>query len=219
MIYAFIIITFILLIIVEIFTVLLRMTGLSEARSRFQVISMLTGVGYTTKESESIVANRLRRNIAQIIIILGYTSSVTLISIFVNLYTHKISIKGTITVVIYCILMLLLERIKFIKIAFDNLIELIANHYLNKNERNKLHTLNHYNDNILAELTILNDIPILDKPLSELNLKTHYGVQILNIESNGVSISHPLGTNSIHLKDKILVFGSSDNIRKIFKTF
>lgn len=219
MIYAFIIITFILLITVEIFTVLLRMTGLSEARSRFQVISMLTGVGYTTKESESIVTNKLRRNIAQVIIVLGYTSSVTLISIFVNLYTHKISTKDTLTVVIYCILLFVIEKIKFFKLSFDNLIETIANHYLNKSERNKLHTLNHYNNNILAELTILSDLPILEKPLSDLNLKSYYGIQILNIEQSGLNISNPSGSNILVLNDKVLVFGNSDNIRRLFKTF
>lgn len=216
--YAFIIVTFIMLIVIEIFTVLFRMTGLSEKRARFQVISMLTGVGYTTNESESILNNSLRRRIAQMIILFGYSSSVTLISIFVNIYTHTISVKDVYTVGIYCLGVLLLVRVRFIKIVFDKVIENIADHYLNKRGSNKLHTLSHYNDNMLVELTILNSVPILDIPLIDLNLKKD-NIQILNIERKGVNIANPMGTDVLAIGDKILVFGNEKNIRQKFKTF
>ena len=39
-------------VITELFTMLFRFTGLPDERARFQVISLLTGCGYTTKESE-----------------------------------------------------------------------------------------------------------------------------------------------------------------------
>ena len=55
-------------IITELFTILFRMTGLPDERARFQVISLLTGCGFTTKESEMILARRrlrlLERNIS-----------------------------------------------------------------------------------------------------------------------------------------------------------
>lgn len=219
MIYAFIVITFLLLVVIEIFTVLFRLTGLSEHRSRFQVISMLTGVGYTTRESESITTNKLRRTLAQVVILLGYTASATLVSIFVNLYTHRISAKETVTIVVYGVVVFFLVQVKFIKTAFDNGIERIANHYLGKEARNKLHTIGHYNDNILAELTLLNDMPLLNKPLSEIGLKSESRIQILNIEHEGKNIPNPLGNHTLQLNDKILVFGNADSIRKTFHTF
>ena len=131
MVYAFMILTFTLLIVVEIFTVLFRLTHYPR-RARFQVISMLTAVGYTTKESESILNNSVRRRLAQIVILLGYTSSATLISLFVNLYSHKVTIQETYTVGAYFLVVLLITRLRFLKRVFDKLIEDIADRYLNR---------------------------------------------------------------------------------------
>ena len=218
MIYAFIIVTFVMLIVIEIFTVLFRMTGISEKRARFQVISMLTAVGFTTSESETMLNNSLRRRISQMIILFGYSSTVTLISLFVNIYTHKITLEDVYTVVLYCLALLLLVRIRFIKIAFDKSIESIADRYLNRRGSNKLHTLSHYNDNMLVELTILNSVPILDTPLLDLNLK-QFNIQILNIERKGFNIVNPNGLDILTIGDKILVFGNEKEIRKSFKAF
>ncbi|MEG0310237.1 MAG: hypothetical protein RR604_04930, partial [Eubacterium sp.] len=52
--------------IIEIFSVLFIITGMPEARARFQVISMLTNSGFTTKESEAIVTVKKRRILAQL---------------------------------------------------------------------------------------------------------------------------------------------------------
>ena len=38
-------------IISELFTILFRLTGLPDEKARFQVISLLTGSGFTTRES------------------------------------------------------------------------------------------------------------------------------------------------------------------------
>ncbi len=45
-------------IITELFTLLFRFTGLPDERARFQVISLLTGCGFTTRESEMILSSR-----------------------------------------------------------------------------------------------------------------------------------------------------------------
>ena len=45
-------------VITELFTILFRFTGLPDERARFQVISLLTGCGYTTRESEMFLSDR-----------------------------------------------------------------------------------------------------------------------------------------------------------------
>ena len=176
---------------------------------------MLTAVGYTTKESESILNNSVRRRLAQIVILLGYTSSATLISLFVNLYSHKVTIQETYTVGAYFLVVLLITRLRFLKRVFDKLIEDIADRYLNRTGENKIHTLGHFNGNILAELTVLHSLPVLKKTLAESKLKDD-NIQILNIEHNGEHISNPTGTDVINIEDKILVYGNEKNIRQIF---
>ena len=53
-------------IILELFTVMFRITGLPDDKARFQVLSLLTGAGFTTRESESILSSKMRRKLAQV---------------------------------------------------------------------------------------------------------------------------------------------------------
>ncbi|MBQ1530932.1 MAG: hypothetical protein IIZ57_02205, partial [Solobacterium sp.] len=48
----------------ELFTILFRFMGLPEERARFQVTSLLTGCGFTTRESEFFISSRSRRRLA-----------------------------------------------------------------------------------------------------------------------------------------------------------
>ena len=74
------------LLICEIFTILFRLTGLTEETARFQVISMLTNCGFTTIESELITSSRKRRKLAFITILFGYIFSVTIVSMAINFF-------------------------------------------------------------------------------------------------------------------------------------
>ncbi|MFA6709555.1 MAG: hypothetical protein WCR79_07675, partial [Fusobacterium sp.] len=57
-----------------------RLTGMSEDKARFQVISLLTNSGFTTSESELILKSKKRRSLAKIIMIFGYTFTATIVS-------------------------------------------------------------------------------------------------------------------------------------------
>ena len=73
-------------IITELFTILFRFTGLPDERARFQVISLLTGCGYTTRESELFISNRSRRRLARITMLFGYVFNITIVSAFINVF-------------------------------------------------------------------------------------------------------------------------------------
>ena len=73
-------------IITELFTILFRFTGLPDERARFQVISLLTGCGYTTRESEMFLSNRRRRRLARITMLFGYVFNITIVSAFINVF-------------------------------------------------------------------------------------------------------------------------------------
>lgn len=93
---------FILLYIVIIFTVIeinvvfFTLTGLDRHISRFQVISMLTGTGFTTNESELIIQHPIRRKLGAFLILFGAFSLAVIISsissmLSKNLFTKEIS--------------------------------------------------------------------------------------------------------------------------------
>lgn len=65
-------------IIAEFFTILFRFTGVPDEKARFQVVSLLTGCGYTTRESELFVSTKSRRRLARIIMMFGFVFNITL---------------------------------------------------------------------------------------------------------------------------------------------
>ena len=72
----FILFMTIFLIVIDFF-LFFRLTGMPMKKARFQVIS-LTSTGFTTKESEIIVQNPLRRKFASWLMIISYVSTATL---------------------------------------------------------------------------------------------------------------------------------------------
>ena len=67
----FMVIVIIYMALVGLFTTLFRITGLNPSKAFFQTISLLTGVGFTTVESETITSNPARRRLAIICMLIG----------------------------------------------------------------------------------------------------------------------------------------------------
>jgi len=65
-------------------SVALRLTGMDEHRANFQAISAVTGTGFTTRESELVVADPVRRKIVSFLMIFGNVVVVMLISLLVG---------------------------------------------------------------------------------------------------------------------------------------
>lgn len=61
-------------------------TGLDREKSSFQVVSLLTGSGFTTAESELVTSSRQRRRLAKITMLFGYVFNITFVSAFVNVF-------------------------------------------------------------------------------------------------------------------------------------
>jgi len=75
-----IIIIFIFFLIVRIATVILKLTGMDDYTSRFQAISAFTGTGFTTKEAETILEDRIRRRTVIVLMVLGKVGIVSVIA-------------------------------------------------------------------------------------------------------------------------------------------
>ncbi|MBD3263711.1 MAG: potassium transporter TrkA, partial [Candidatus Omnitrophica bacterium] len=65
--------------VVRIATVILKMTGMDEETARFQSISAFTGTGFTTREAETVIQDRIRRKTITILMILGKVGIVSVI--------------------------------------------------------------------------------------------------------------------------------------------
>ena len=76
-------------VIVRIASVALRLTGLQDHIARLQSISALTGTGFTTTESESIVNYPIRRRVIVGLMIFGNLGLVSVASTFIIAFTDK----------------------------------------------------------------------------------------------------------------------------------
>ena len=220
----FSVIILIYLIITELFTILFRFTGLPDERARFQVISLLTGCGFTARESEMILSNRRRRRLARITMLFGYVFNITIVSALVNVF---LSLKltqighyylGLLIPLAAVVLIFVFLRVPAVHAWGDGLLEKLADRMLGRTASfNTVQLLDHIGTDSIALVT-LNHIPdeYRGVPLSQLGLKADTGILVMLVEHPGEK-PVPAGADTVFTPgDKLTVFG---NYAVICKTF
>ena len=80
----FIVTIMVSVLVVRVGAVAFNLTGLKWNVAKFQAMSCFTGTGFTTRESELVVASPRRRKIATYLIIVGHAGFVAMIATFAN---------------------------------------------------------------------------------------------------------------------------------------
>ncbi len=209
---------------VEVFTVLFMITGMTERKARFQVISILTNTGFTTAESEIIASSRRRRRLAIVTMLFGYIYAVAIVSMVINamLAVGKGGLGNPINTVVMIVVaitvMLGLKRIPVVKERFDGLVRKAGSRLMFHANSNPLLVLDYYGESAIVEIRIT-ELPeqLKDKTLMESRVKADYGIQIFAIK-RAHETRHEVGPDDI-LKagDRIVAFGSLKNIHALFR--
>lgn len=213
----FLLFIIIFLLIIEIITVLFKLTGLSEEKARFQVISLLTGSGFTTREAELITQHPSRRKLAQLLMVLGYLGFVTGISFLVDMIKHSMSIKNLSVLVCFFIIIWLFLREKVFLQFLDNFLEkLILKKYSKFKSPNKMYKLiTRAKGYGIYNIIIDENSGLVGVPLKDCNLKPHNMI-ILNIDKGNQFIGFPKRDYVLEKGDNILLYGKVDEILKTF---
>ncbi len=200
-------------IVVEFFTIIFMLTGLSHKKSKFQVISMLTSTGFTTRESETIMLDPKRRMYAQILIVFGYCATVTIVSMLISsINTQNKWYEYTIAVISLIIFVALINNRK-VRRRIDPKIHKLGAKLLYGEDENYLIVLETLNENIVGKIK-LNNLPpeFENKTIEEIKINTTHKIQILAIERNKKIIKHITKDDTLKIGDLILVYGSQINI-------
>ena len=207
----------IFLIIIEIISVLFRLTGLPEDKARFQVISILTGTGFTTRESELITQHPTRRKLAQTVMILGYVGLAALISFLANIIQNKLTPKDAFILFCFTILIIIILKNRFILFKFDKAVEKIASiKKLNIVQNKNLYALYNQNDGYgLYDVLIEGNSRFVGKTLLESNLKNQH-IQVINVDKGNFKVEFPSADYKIERGDKLLVYGKKNGISRAF---
>ncbi|MGL4606101.1 MAG: TrkA C-terminal domain-containing protein [Eubacteriaceae bacterium] len=219
---SFFILIIIYLLVMEIFTVLFRLTGLREDKARFQAISCMTNSGFTTKESELILNSVPRRHLARIMMIFGYLFAVTGVSLLVNLFIRsspqEINWRTLIYSITFLIVFITVTRSKWLVGKFDRLIEKIVSKRGQRQLSNNVRIYDMYHEKIIAEVFVTcPPSEIIGKTIGEINIKKKYQLNILLIRRGKLILDNIEASDMILKGDRVLIYGSKVNIMDLFQ--
>ena len=210
-------------VITELFTIFFRFTGLPEERARFQVISLLTGCGFTTRESEMVLTNRGRRRLARITMLFGYVFNITIVSAFVNVFfSLKMAQVENLLVVLIPLaavaIIFIFMRVPIIRAWGSAQLEKLADRMIRgEGGNNIVMPLDYIGKDSIALIT-LKYIPeeYENVPLARTGLRADTGILVMLVEPFGKK-PVPAGADTVfHVGDKLTVFGDYATICRTF---
>jgi len=210
-------------IILELFTMMFRVAGLPDDKARFQVLSLLTGAGFTTRESEMLLSSKGRRKLAQATMLFGYVFNVTIVSAFVNVFLSlKLSqfdnfFMGVLIPLGVAALIIVLMRVRFIRKRIDRAFEKLAGRIMHQEGVNTILLMDYIGKDSIAQVS-LKEVPreLEGKTLAESGLKTKYNILVMLVERGGVNVEAANAGTIFAPGDKLTVFGQYKTISNVF---
>ena len=212
------------IVISDIITVFFRLTGLTEEKARFQVISLLTNSGFTTRESESVVSSKVRRRLARATMLFGYAFTVTIVSTTVNFFmtlgkSELDSLLFLLPILVAVILGFhLLRKSTFFKTKFDSAIESFGNRLMFGKRSNPVVMVEDYGNMVVAHI-YLQQVPdiLRDIPLSDSVLMSKYNIMVMMVKKKDSEARQAHADTILHPDDVIMVLGQRKAIREVFE--
>ena len=211
-------------VITDVFTILFRFTGLPEERARFQVISLLTGCGFTTRESEMMLSTRSRRRLARITMLFGYVFNITIVSAFINVFLSLKAAQvgdfflGILIPLAAVAIIFLFMRVPRIRSWGDHLLQQVADRFISRQETyNSVLLLDYIGADSIAQVT-LKHIPeeYQDLTLAETRLRAETGILVMVVEHPGKKAEAARADTVFVVGDTLTVFGDYATICKAF---
>ena len=205
---------------IEIYSAIFRIDGVQIDKARFQIISILTGTGFTTNESEIMLATKKRRKITQIMILISYIFNISIVSTIVNIFMSTSNTSWTeigigIGLTILNITLLVgLNRSSRIRRVFDDIVLKIGKRK-KKKKINPISIYDYYGNKVIAEVRIT-ELHEKIMNLDIIELKQQYDIQLLVIKRGSLIISDIYGSIKVQDNDVLLVFGNIKVIRNLF---
>lgn len=201
---------------VRIGSIALELTGLSPEIASFQAQSAFSGVGFTTSESEAIVAHPVRRRIIRILILFGSagvtTSMATLVLTFVGETGKDVLIRGAV-LSIGVLVIYLFARSRHIYVLMRKLIKKALEKWTVLRIFDYEQLLGFNEGYTISRIMVRKDSWLVDKKLIELRLHTE-GILVLaiyrKINKKETFIGGPTGDTEIKAGDVLICYSRQD---------
>jgi len=212
------------IIVSHIITILFRLTGMTEEKARFQVISLLTNSGYTTQESETVVKTKMRRRLALATMLFGYAFTVTILSAMVNVFmsikTPDLESLFTAVPILLSILLIFffVRKSSFFHTRFDTWVERVGNQMMFGKKANEILLVEEYGKTVVAHV-YLHTVPEILKEvtLAQSRIMPEHHVMVMMVKPPEGEAKQANAHTILHENDTIMVMGDRKVIREIFE--
>ncbi|MCM3573716.1 TrkA C-terminal domain-containing protein [Mesobacillus subterraneus] len=207
---------FIVFTVIEINTSIFVATGLDRKIARFQVISMLTGTGFTTGESELIIDHPVRRRLGAFLILFGAFSLAVIISAISNLLTDNFYTMEIAYIAGGLLVLLLVLRAPFVQKMMGKKMksELKENYELADLPISDVLLMD--DDDEVREIAIKEDSQFTDKTFDQIVDKED-DIMLLFIKRGAINIRNKAYDTKLEPGDKLVVYGNNPRIEEIFE--
>lgn len=197
----------------------LTLTGLSQEAACFQARSALTGVGFTTRESESVVSHPVRRRIIMMLMLTGSISVPTVMAtLAVSLFTTfqadnwwwpaLLLVAGLVTLVLF-------GRSRWVERRLNRVLAWGLKRWSDLDVRDYVALLQLQNGFAVTEQIVDSGDWLEDKSLLEAAL-SHEGVLVLGIQrSDGSYVGAPRAEDRIRAGDTLVLYGRIGRLREL----
>jgi hypothetical protein len=205
------------LLVTRVATVILVSTGMSQESARFQARSALSGAGFTTDESETVVEHPVRRRVISTLMVFGSAGLVTAIASLALSFGDATGGQR-------------LSRLLVLAIGLGLLLGLSRSHWINRrltaligrvlrsrgvDARDYVTLLDLAGDYTVVEMEVQHGDWVAGRTLAELKLRDE-GVFVLGIRhDDGSYIGVPRGSHRLAPGDTLVLYGDADQLEEL----
>lgn len=208
------------LLITRVATIALTLTGLSRETARFQARSALSGAGFTTSESETVVNHPVRRRIVMWLMLIGSAGVVTVIAStalsFATADSGGDAATRTAILVVGLALLGWAAASKPLDRALQPVIHRLLRRYVDIDTRDYARLLHVAGDYAVTELAVERSDWLAGQSLADLRLSDE-GVLVLGVQraDGGRYIGAPKGWTEVHPGDVLVLYGEGARLAEL----
>lgn len=194
-------------------TVALTLTGMSDQSARFQARSALSGSGFTTAESESVVNHPARRRIIMLLMLVGSAGLVTAVATLSITFVGQESDTNAsrlVVLILGCLLLLLIIRSNLVDRAMSRIFTRLLTRFTDLELQDYTGLLHLDDGHAVLELHVEEGGWLCSRTLGELDLRDE-GVAVLGIDRGaGGYVGAPRTSSEIRAGDTLVAYGVYD---------
>jgi hypothetical protein len=198
----------------EFATIVFHLTGLDRKTSLFQAISALTGTGFTTKQSETIMAHPLRRKVIITLMLIGRGGGIIVIaSLISKVGKDLLSVQVLSIFLIFIIAIYILRKLNIAQL-FSKLIEkgIIKIKLVEKSSFDQILELaKNYG---IAEIYVTQDTRWVDKRIQDLDFRKN-DILIIAIKREEKILPTPKASTRLENNDILTCYGKLSSMKQL----